>query len=137
MAFYTGYKKKHRLKNQSTGAANGFCVHSTRAYSCRRHDVHLFRDLELNVSLSELTYLMLFGDSAYPELSNITSGFGLIMTVLMKKALSGCRESIEWMYRDLNIYWKIMDRPNLMVLLNGYQRASNIIIKLYSPDRVS
>jgi hypothetical protein len=84
MAFYTGYKKIHGLKNQSTGAANGLCVSQTSAFSCRCHDILLFQTSNLHTLLTQLSYLKMLGDSAHLELASVTAGGdvgGIILTL--------------------------------------------------------
>ena len=41
--------------------------------------------------------------------------------------MNGCRETIEWIYRDLFQYWKVTTIKSTFTLLTGYKRADNII----------
>jgi hypothetical protein len=123
---YTGYKKIHGIKHQTIGMANGMCFHQTKAESCRRHDLWILEKSGMNILISELSFLMAFGDSAYHEMAGVTSGSER-MTLLMRRAMSGVREPIEWMYRDIAAFWKITAMPWIFKLLDGFDRASNVM----------
>jgi DDE superfamily endonuclease len=116
-AMYNGWKKCHGIKKQSIGLSNGMAFHVSKGYSCRRHDLHLLVDIllhlledksDINDRLVELTsehppaeHFSCYGDSAYPQQDRICCKRDGDEFTELNKAMNGCRESIEWMYRDL------------------------------------
>ncbi|MBC7766551.1 hypothetical protein H7Y21_00965 [Arenimonas sp.] len=55
------------------GLANGMAFYVSKALSCRRHDLHLLAESNMNELISALTWLMIYGDSAYHEMDSLTS----------------------------------------------------------------
>jgi hypothetical protein len=133
-AFYNGWKKCHGIKKQSIGMANGMAFQVSKGYSCRRHDLHLLVESDINDRLVELTserppeeHFSCYGDSAYPHQYRTTCNRDGDEYTELNKAMNGCRESIEWMYRDLTQYWRIIGKKHTFQLLTGFERADNII----------
>lgn len=74
-AFYNGWKKCHGIKKQSIGLANGMAFQVSKGYSCRRHDLHILDESDIDARLVELTserpadeHFTCYGDSAYPQM---------------------------------------------------------------------
>jgi DDE superfamily endonuclease len=109
-AFYNRWAKKHGLKKQSCSLANGMSLDVCVGFSCRRNDLHLLRESDLNNRMTVLTAdeplvnkYQLYGDSAYVVMQSITSSDDEEAFEYIKAGINSCRESIEWMYRDLKI----------------------------------
>lgn len=45
----------------------------------------------------------------------------------IKAGMNSCRESIEWMYRDLKIMWAITSTKYMLKLLNDFINTDNIV----------
>jgi hypothetical protein len=78
---YNGYKKLHAVKFQSVVAPNGIIIQLSGAYRGRVHDSTALRRSGLNTMLQRLTatageHCDIYGDSAYPILSNIAKAYG-------------------------------------------------------------
>jgi hypothetical protein len=123
-AYYNGWKKAHGIKKQAIGLANGMAFQVSEGYSCRRHDLHLLGESDVDDRLFDLTLrdasseqYTCFGDSAY-QLHRDGDEYSDY-----NKAMNGCRELIEWMFRDLCQYWK----KNAFKLLLGFEKADNLI----------
>lgn len=133
-ALYNGWKKCHGIKKQSIGMANGMAFHVSKGYSCRRNDLHVLNETNIDDRLVELTIgnppaerFTCYGDSAYPMSQRISCRRDGEEFTELNKAMNGCRESIEWMYRDVTQYWKIIQTKRTFRLLTGYEKADNII----------
>jgi DDE superfamily endonuclease len=133
-AYYNGWKGIHGIKKQSIGMANGMAFHVSKGYSCRRNDLHILNETDMDDRLVALTIenhvddqFRCYGDSAYPETQRISCRKEGVEFTDLNKAMNGCRESIEWMYRDLNEHWKIIGRKYCFKLLTGFVAADNLI----------
>ena len=78
---YNGYKKIHALKFQSVVAPNGMIIQLSGAYRGRIADSTALRHSGLNRMLQQLSqtageHCDVYGDSAYPILSNIAKAYG-------------------------------------------------------------
>lgn len=78
---YNGYKKMHALKFQSVVAPNGMIIQLSGAYRGRVADSTALRHSGLNRMLQQLSetageHCDVYGDSAYPVLSNIAKATG-------------------------------------------------------------
>jgi len=78
---YNGYKKMHAIKFQSVVAPNGMIIQLSGAYRGRVHDSTALRQSGLNRMLQQLSetageHCEIYGDSAYPILSNIAKAYG-------------------------------------------------------------
>lgn len=126
-SFYSGWARVHGVKKQGMGMANGMAFNISKGYSCRRHDMHLLGDTDMNSKLEEVTDFMCFGDSAYPHMSRITSRNNLDEFEDINRALNGCRISIEWMFRDIAVFWKLVAMKDILKLLDGFINCDNLI----------
>lgn len=126
-SFYSGWARVHGIKKQGMGMANGMAFNVSKGYSARRHDMHLPADTDMNGKLEVATNFMCFGDSAYPHMSRITSRNNVDEFVEINKGLNGCRISIEWMFRDIATYWKLVAKSDILKLLGGFVRCDNLI----------
>ena len=70
---YNCWARVHGVKKQAIGMANGMAFNVTKGYSCRRNDMHVLGDSDMDSRLEEVTEYMRFGDSAYPHMAKITS----------------------------------------------------------------
>ena len=68
-----------------------------------------------------------FGDSAYPHMSRITSRNNVDLFNEINAGLNGCRITIEWMFRDLTIMWKLVASKDILKLLGGFVQCDNLI----------
>lgn len=94
-SFYSGWARVHGIKKQGMGMVNGMAFNVSKGYSCRRNDMHLLGDTDMNSKLEEATEYMCFGDSAYPHMTRITSRNYVEEFEDINRALMGCRISIE------------------------------------------
>lgn len=127
-AFYNGWKKQHGIKFQTLDLPNGLNAHIVGPFSCRKNDLFLLRDSQINQKLSDLQtnnliQYKVYGDSAYMVLNDThirarypTEGITPQQTI-ENKVLSKCRESIEWNYGQLKEMWSFIDfKKNLKLL---------------------
>ena len=126
-ALYSGWAKVHGIKKQAMGLANGMAFNISKGYSCRRHDMHLLADTDMNTILEADTLFMCYGDSAYPHMSRITSRNNVEMFNEINAGLNGCRITIEWMFRDLTVMWKLVASKDILKLLGGFIKCDNLI----------
>ena len=59
-ALYSGWAKVHGIKKQAMGLANGMAFNISKGYSCRRHDMHLLADTDMNSVLEADTMFMCY-----------------------------------------------------------------------------
>ena len=133
-AFYNGWKKCHGIKKQSISLANGMAFQVSKGYSCRRHDLHILDETEIDFRLVELTaekpqneQYICYGDSAYPQMQRISCKRDGDEHTDYNAVMNGCRECIEWMYGDLTRYWKVIGKKNAFHLLTEFQKADNLM----------
>ena len=105
--------------------ANGMAFNVTKGYSCRRNGMHVLGDSDMDSRLEEVTEYMRFGDSAYPHMAKITSRNSLDEFEDINRALNGCGISIEWMFRDATIFWKLVACKDILNLLDGFINCDN------------
>ena len=133
-AFYNKWARKHGIKKQSCCLSNGMALHIGTGFSCRRHDLHLLRESNLNEMLTNLyvgdnpeDHYQIYGDSAYIIMRNITCAANIDQFGDIREGMNACRESIEWMYRDLKIMWAITSTKYKLKLLNEFTQVDNVI----------
>ena len=133
-AFYNKWARKHGIKKQSCCLSNGMALHIGTGFSCRRHDLHLLRESNLNEMLTNLyvgdnpeDHYQIYGDSAYIIMQNITCAADIDQFGDIRAGMNACRESIEWMYRDLKIMWAITSTKYKLKLLNEFTQVDNVI----------
>ena len=126
-SFYNGWARVHGVKKQAIGMANGMAFDVTKGYSCRRNDMHVLGDSDMDSRLEEVTEFMCFGDSAYPHMARITSINNLNEFEDINRALNGCRISIEWMFRDITVLWKLVACKDILKLLDGFINCDNLL----------
>ena len=135
-AVYNGWKGNHGIKKQSAVLACGNDLDVTDNESCRRHDTHLLGTSNLNERLENLTAgddpefnAMLYGDSAYPNLSRICCSVGGVGSLLFDAGMNGVRESVEWSYKEIHENWTILkNKKNFKMLVeNGWEKANNLM----------
>lgn len=104
-AFYNGWKSTHGIKHQTVDIANGMTIHMYGPASLRRNDLKLLGQSRINEKFREmqvgnLLQIIMFGDSAYPDLSHLVSYHSsdniTARERLENKALKEVRISIEW-----------------------------------------
>lgn len=83
--------------------------------------------VELTIGNPSAERFTCYGDSAYPISQRISCRRDGEEFTELNKAMNGCRESIEWMYRDVTQYWKIIQTKRTFRLLTGFEKADNII----------
>lgn len=112
-SWWTGWKKLHGLKWQTVIMANGMDFEVWGPVSVRHND-----NFTLNLSqiTSKLEALQLnnnlkfgiYGDSAYHNQEYLATGG--------PRGMSSVRESIEWRYKDLKVYFKYCDYRHCLKL---------------------
>ena len=86
----------------------------------------------MNSKLEEATDDMCFGDSAYPHMTRITSRNNVDKFEDINRALNGCRISIEWMFRDVAVFWKLVTKKDILKLLEGFIKCDNNLCFIFS-----
>ena len=114
-AFWTGWKKLHGLKWQTTLLANGMDFEVWGPASVRRNDNFTLHQSRIENKLEELQRnsvlkFKIHGDSAYSVSDYIVSGGG--------KGMAAVRETIEWSYKDLKTTWKYCDYKHALKIRN-------------------
>jgi hypothetical protein len=124
-SWYTGWKKTHGMKWQSVDLPNGMTFHLWGGCSIRHNDLWTLRESKINEKIALLQtgsphQFMIYGDSIYPHRSHIRHRFqndpNTAMENAINKAMSSCRESIEWNYGDLKKFWAALDFKNRLRL---------------------
>ncbi len=115
-AFWTGWKRLHGLKWQTTDLPNGMNYEVWGPSAARHNDNWTLSksDLFEKMNADQAGWprrLKLLGDSAYSEDVNIRIvGDG--------RGWSSLRQPIEWDYKDLKVTWKYMDYRHVLKLKN-------------------
>jgi hypothetical protein len=132
--FYNRWAKKHGMKKQSCCLANGMALDVGQSFSCRRNDLHLLRESDLNHRMTVLTAdkppaerFQLYGDSAYIIMDSITCADDEDQFGDIKAGMNSCRESIEWMYRDIKIMWAITSSKYKLKLLEDFVQTDYLL----------
>jgi hypothetical protein len=123
-SFYNSWARVHGVKKKAICLPNGNGV--TKGYSCRRNDMHLLGDTDMDSRLENVTEFMCLGDSAYPHMARITRRNNLDDFEDINRALNGCRISIEWMFRDITTFWKLVTCKDILKLLDGFINCDNL-----------
>ena len=133
-AFYNRWARKHGIKKQSCCLANGMALDVGKGFSCRRNDLHLLRESDLNIRMTALTAdqppadkFQLYGDSAYVVMQSITSADNEEAFGHIKAGMNSCRESIEWQFRDIKIMWKYTSLKYKLQLLDQFLKVDDLI----------
>lgn len=124
-AWYNGWKKIHGLKWQTIDLPNGMNFHVYGPISVRRNDLTSARWSRFNAKLDQLQAndeykYVVYGDSAYLLVSYdfIKARHNNVINtprqVLENRALSSCRETIEWDYGDIGRYWAFLDYKHVL-----------------------
>lgn len=58
-SFYNGWARVQGVKKQAMGMANGMAFHVTKGYSCRRNDMFLLGDSDMDSRLEDVTVCVL------------------------------------------------------------------------------
>jgi hypothetical protein len=114
-AFWTGWKKLHGLKWQTTILANGMDFEVWGPASVRRNDNFTLHRSRIEQKLEDLQIdcplkFRVHGDSAYSVTDYLVSGGG--------KGMAAVRETIEWTYKDLKTTWKYCDYKYALKIRN-------------------
>jgi hypothetical protein len=123
-AWYNGWKKFHGLKWQTIDLPNGMNFKVDGPFSCRDNDITTLNSsaillkLQVLLEMNQLHFYRIYGDSAY-----IVIDEGPLSArhqnpnprqVLENKAMSSCREVIEWDYGDIGRYFKLLDYKHVL-----------------------
>lgn len=119
-AWYNGWKKMHGMKYQTVDLPNGMNMHVWGPISIRHNDLTSLRDSHINDLLVDLQHdreyqWVIYGDSAYvhvPDshiLARHHNDNNTERQTLENRALSACRECIEWDYGDVGKMWAMVD----------------------------
>jgi len=126
-AWYNGWKKLHGMKWQTVDLPNGMTYHAWGAISVRHNDLYSLRhstinDLIADEQLHHLLQYYIYGDSAYMTLdtTHIRARHNYdpntVRENLENKALSSCREVIEWDYGDMGNFFPFLKMENVLKL---------------------
>lgn len=135
-AFYNGWKSIHGLKHQTVDIAHGMTIHMYGPTSLRRNDLKLLGQSGVNSKFRELQVgsqlqVMMFGDSAYPCLSHLSSyhrnEVNTARQIAENKALKAMRISIEWNYMVTSSLFKFLRNLDKLRLL-----GSEKVFRIYS-----
>lgn len=124
-AFYNGWKKLHALKWQTVDLPNGMNFHVWGPCSGRHNDLESLEFSQLNdilvdMQMGNLLQWKIYGDSAYifvPDthiLARHNDEPNTEEKIAQNKAMSSCREIIEWDYGDLGRYWSLVDYKKVL-----------------------
>ena len=119
-AWYNGWKKLRGMKWQTVDMPNGMNFNVWGSISIRHPDCVSLEDSNLNdklveLQLGNLMQYVIYGDSAYIYVndSHILARHHIqpltARQVTENKALSSCRQLIEWDYGDVGTMWALVD----------------------------
>lgn len=124
-AWYNGWKKLHGFKWQTVDLPNGMNFHVWGPKSVRHNDLFMLDESRINQLLAELQtgenlQFKVYGDSAYIVVNEThirARHYGDNLSprqILENRALSSCREIIEWDYGDVGKYWAYVNFRNAL-----------------------
>ena len=127
--WYNGWKKVHGIKYQTFDLPNGMNAQVYGPLSCRRHDLFVLNESNLNEKLfqlqrNEFLQFKIYGDSAYIHIhqSHIRAKHHNILNsereIFENLSMSACRQSVEWNYGQLKNMWKFIDYEKNLKLLS-------------------
>jgi len=132
--FYNGWKSIHGLKHQTVDNAFGFTEDMYGPSTLRLHDLTLFFESDINGKFTrmqegESNQFIIFGDSAYPKETHVTSYCALrnptFDNVKWNKTMKHVRISIEWNYGHTATLFKYVRKKDKLKLL-GESRVSQV-----------
>jgi hypothetical protein len=115
---YNGHKRKHALKFQAVVAPDGLILHAYGPMEGRRHDWTLYIRSGIDAQLRDCLLAdgrqyYIYGDSGYCRRSYLQVPFaGSQLTSAeetFNKAMSTCRISVEWIFKEIKLYWTTVD----------------------------
>ena len=137
-AFYTGWKHLHGVKIQFVTLPNGMIGDASVVASVRHNDAYMVNRSEINerladCQLDDVVQHVTYGDSAYnSEYSHIRSMFvGDNLTMRqrwMNHCLNKCRETIEWVNKDVKQKFAFIDYGKSLKLGLAVGQVSKCII---------
>ena len=96
--------------------------------------MHLLRESNLNDMLTNLhgaedpaDHFQIYGDSAYIVMQNINCAADIEQFGAIRAGMNACRDSIEWMYRDLKVMWAITSSKYKLKLLDYFTHVDNMM----------
>jgi len=125
--FYSGWKKLHGIKWQTIDLPNGMNFHVFCVGSLRRNDLESLEESRVNEKLQNLQLgqelqWVVCGDSAYVFVSDShilarhNNAHNTPREILENRALSSCRETIEWDYGNVGTMWSYVDYKKILKL---------------------
>jgi len=126
-AWYNGWKKLHGMKWQTVDLPNGMNYHCWGGFSVRHNDLYSLRHSDINeitatAQAGQLLQYFIYGDSAYCSLQNShirarhDYALNTMRENLENRALSSCREIIEWDYGDVGKIFPLVDYKRVLKL---------------------
>ncbi|KAF6211254.1 hypothetical protein GE061_014371 [Apolygus lucorum] len=124
--FYSGHKRYHCLKFQSTVTPDGLIISLLGPFDGRRHDAGIFRETGFINQLQRLcenaaNQYVLYGDAAYPISDLLLKPFPQTSTedhaIYFNRAMSAVRQAVEWGFGKVVRDWAFVDfHKNLKIL---------------------
>ena len=124
-AYYNGHKRKHAIKFQSVVTPDGIVVDLFGPELGARHDVHLFNESGLLLTLAQhMTSpsgdpYLLYGDPAYGMSTHLNcpysaETFGPLTAGMLEfnKQMSACRVTVEWLFKKMTSKWAFITIKN-------------------------
>ena len=121
--YYTGWLHRHGIKNQTVDCPF-MTIHWWGSVSIRHSDLYTLKKSRVNSKMRKIQrgnakqYLM-YGDSIYPWCSHLRSKKPNEKTVAANKkdnkAMSACRQAIEWHYGEGGLLFPYMNYRLLCV----------------------
>jgi len=115
---YNGHKRKHALKFQAVTTPDGMFAHVYGPLEGRRHDWTLYMRSDIDEQLNNALLVdgkqfCIYGDSGYNWRSYLEIPFqGAALSedqTAFNKAMSGSRITVEWMFKEVKLYWTVLD----------------------------
>jgi nuclease HARBI1 len=123
---YNGHKRKHAMKFQAVTAPDGLILLAFGPLEGRRHDWTLYLRSEMDRQLEECLLVggvqyCVYGYSGYnarPFAEVPLSGYQVNKDQSSyNRAMSSCRITVEWIFKEVKMYWTFVDYKRKMRLL--------------------
>ena len=115
---YNGHKRKHALKFQAVSTPDGLFLHTFGPIEGRRHDWTLYMQSGIEEQLEKVLQIegkqfCIYRDSGYNARPYMDVPFqGSSLTTeksAFNKSMSSARISVEWMFKEVKLYWSHVD----------------------------
>ena len=122
-AAYNGHKRKHALKYQTLTTPDGLILHAHGPIAGCRHDWALYVRSNIEQQLREVLSVggcqyYVHGDSGYNRRDVVDVPFqGAHLSgaqLAANRTTSSVRVTVEWSYKDVKLYWTVVDYKRKM-----------------------